>query len=142
MIVAGNGYRYLPVESMYGGIRQRWLIVHSDHAFEREIKTFKKNLEKARERNAIDLKHLRNQIFACEADARKAAERFSKKLQYQNLEIEIIQKERYGVKGRPKKDDVAQKSDWFVGGTLIDDQTAVMATAMGLFVIAANELDK
>ena len=89
MIIAVNGYRYLPVESVYGGIQQRWLIVHSDHALEREIKTFKKNLIKARDRNAIDLKHLRNQVFACEADARKAAERFSKKLRYQNLEIAI-----------------------------------------------------
>jgi transposase len=142
MTIAGNGYRYLPVESVYGGIRQRWLIVHSDHAFEREIKTFRKNLVKARDRNAIDLKHLRDQVFACEADARKAADRFSKKLRYQNLEIEIIQKRRYGVKGRPKKDDVTEKSDWYIGGILIDDETAIMATAMGLFVIATNELDK
>jgi transposase len=68
MTIAGNGYRYLPVVSSYGGIQQRWLIVHSDHAFEREIKTLRKNLVKARDRNAIDLKHLRNQVFAC-ADA-------------------------------------------------------------------------
>jgi len=60
---------------MYGGIRQRWLIVHSDHAFEREIKTFKKNLEKALDRNAIDLKYLQNQVFACEADARIVPEK-------------------------------------------------------------------
>jgi transposase len=144
MTIAGNGYRYLPVESAYGGVHQRWLIVHSDHALEREMKTFKKNLEKVRDRNAIDLKHIRNQVFACEADARKAAERFSKKLRYQNLEIEIIQKGRYGLKGRPKKGDVADKSDWYIGGALIDDETAIMSVAMtkGLFVIATNELDK
>jgi transposase len=144
MTIAGDGYRYLQVESEYGDIRQRWLVVHSDHALEREMKTFEKNLGKARDRNAIDVKHLRNQVFACEADARKAAERFSKKIRYQNLEIEIIEKGRFGVKGRPKKGDVAEKSDWYIGGTLVDDTTAIEAAAMtkGMFVIATNELDK
>lgn len=144
MTIAGNGYRYIPVESEYGGGKQRWLIVHSEHAFEREIKTFEKNLEKARDRNAIELKHVRNRVFACEADARKAAERFSKKFRYQNLELEIIEKGRFGAKGRPKKGDVAEKSDWHIGGTLVDDQAAIEAAKMtkGMFVIATNELDK
>jgi transposase len=144
MTIAGKGYRYLQVESTYGSIHQRWLIVHSDHALEREMKTFEKNLGKARDRNAIDLKHIRNQVFACEADARKAAERFSKKLRYQKLEIKIIEKRCYGAKGRPKKGEVADKSDWYIDGTLIDDETAIKAAAMtkGLFAIATNELDK
>jgi transposase len=144
MTIAGNGYQYLTVESEYGDVQQRWLIVHSEHAYEREIKTFEKNLEKARARNAIDLKHIRNQVFACEADARKAAERFSKKFRYQKIEIEIIEKGRFSAKGRPKKNDVAEKSDWYIGGTLVDDQAAIEAAKMnkGMFVIATNELDK
>ena len=92
MTIAENGYRYLSVESEYAGIHQRWLVVHSELAYGREKKTFDKNFKKARERNAIDLKHIRNMIFACEADALKVANRFSKKFRYQKLEYQIIEK--------------------------------------------------
>jgi len=65
------GYRYIAVPSSYAGEDQRWLIVLSEQAYEREMKTFEKNLEKERDRNAKDLKHLRGEVFACEADAQR-----------------------------------------------------------------------
>jgi len=36
----------MPLYSRYGDIRQWWPIIHSEQAYEREIKTFEKNLEK------------------------------------------------------------------------------------------------
>jgi transposase len=37
-----NGYRISATISHYGGVAQRWLIVHSDQAFQREKKTLEK----------------------------------------------------------------------------------------------------
>jgi transposase len=138
-----EGYQYLPVTSRYGDIKQRWLIIHSEQAGKREMKTFMKNLEKKRDRNEKDLKHLRNQSFACEADAQKAAGDFSKKLRYQNLEYKIVSRDYYPQKGRPTKNTLPVQTKWFISGTLIDDEEAIRATEKrkGMFVIATNELD-
>jgi len=97
------GYKYLPVFSSYGGIEQRWLIIHSEQACARELRTFEKNLEKERDRNAKALMHLRNEAYACEADAEKAARQFSKKLRHQTLRYTLISRKRYSGMGRPAK---------------------------------------
>jgi len=46
MLPLAEGYRYMPVSSRYGDMKQRWLIIHSEQAYEREIKTFEKTLKK------------------------------------------------------------------------------------------------
>jgi transposase len=115
------GYRYVAVPSSYAGVDQRWLIVRSEQACEREMKTFEKNLEKERDRNAKDLKHLRNEVFACEADAEKAARRFAKRLRHQRFDYTIGSRKRYAAKGRPAKGARAESVEWLIGGTLSDN---------------------
>lgn len=140
----GKRYRTQSVQSTYGGVTQRWLLVYSSHAYEREIKTFEKNLAKRRDRNEKDLKHLRNTPFACEADALTAAEKFSKKLRYQVLEYTVVAKNRYAGKGRPGKDSTPEAVEWFIEGTLCDDEVQIeqMKQRKGRFVLATNELDE
>lgn len=143
MTDAGNGYRYLPAQSTYGGITQRWLIVHSEHAYTREMKTFEKNLEKERSRNEKDLWHLSNQAFACEADAETAVLKFAKKLRHQRLDYSVLQKPRYTGKGRPAKGAVPDTVDWHIEGILTDDEAVIEQSTLrkGKFVLATNELD-
>jgi len=138
-----GGYRYLPVRSRYAGVEQRWVIVYSEHAYEREMKTMEKNLEKRRDRNEKDLKHLRNQGFACEADAVAAAKKFHKQLRYQRLAYEIVSREYYPCKGRPKKNARPASRKWFITGRLSDDEQAIQRAEerKGMFVVATNELD-
>ena len=140
----GNGYRTTSVRSTYGGVSQRWLLVYSAHAYEREIKTFEKNLTKRRDRNEKDLKHLRNTPFACEADAVKAAEKFSKKLRYQVLEYTPVSKNRYTGKGRPSKGAIPEGVEWYIEGSLHDDEQQIEQSKQrkGRFVLATNELDE
>jgi transposase len=138
-----EGYRYVPVISHYGGIQQRWLIIHSGKAYQREIKSFEKKLSTERERNAIDLKHLRNEAFACEADAKKAAERFRKGLRHQRFSYSIKGRNRYRGKGRPAKDARPIAVQWYVRGELTDHRQAIGESkkSKGMFVVATNELD-
>jgi transposase len=78
MTDCGDGYRIKEVNSRYADISQRWVLVYSQQAREREMKTFEKMLEKRRTKREKELWHLCNQPFACEADARKAIEMFIK----------------------------------------------------------------
>jgi transposase len=124
-------------------VRQRWLIIRSEQAHQREIHTFEKTLVKQQDRNAKDLKHLRNQAFACEADAQKAARKFGSKLRYQRLTWTVDRRERYATKGRPARDAVPDTVEWYIDGTLHDDVEAIDEAKQrkGMFVIATNELD-
>ena len=143
MVALGEGYMYQPVGSIYAGVNQRWLIIYSEQAYKREIKTFEKNLEEERDRNAKTLKHLCNEAFACEEDAEKTAKKFSKKLRHQTFEYEITSRNRYAGKGRPAKDAQPESVEWYISGTLSDDEKAIAETRnrKGKFIVATNELD-
>ncbi|MCC5791463.1 MAG: IS1634 family transposase [Legionellaceae bacterium] len=54
------------------GIKQRWLMVESKQAIEREEKTFQRKLNRLSEELIKKLWHLGNQIFQCQEDAEKA----------------------------------------------------------------------
>mgnify|MGYP001052246041 CR=1 FL=1 len=99
-----KGYRYLLTDSDYAGIDQQWLVVFSEKAFEREIKTFKKNIKKEGTKIEKQLWHLGNEEFDCESDAVKELEKVQKKWKYHRLSgYDIIEKKRTGKRGRPKK---------------------------------------
>ena len=144
MLPLAEGYTYLPVFNNYGDSEQRWLIVHSEQACLRELKTFEKNLEKERDRNEKALKHLRNEAYACEADAEKAARRFAKKLRHHRFDYSIIFRKRYSSKGRPVKGALPETVEWYIDGILGDNEAAIEETKKrkGKFVVATNELDK
>lgn len=137
------GYRYKPVESEYTGVRQRWLLVYSEEAYAREIHTFEKTVAKVRDRAEKDLKHLRNQAFACEADAQAAAEAFDSKLRYHDLDWKICSRGRYANRGRPAAGAKPDVVEWYIEGTLQEDEQAICEAKRrkGMFVIATNELD-
>ena len=119
------------------------LIIHSEAAYQREIRTFEKPLEKERDRNAKDLKHFNNDAFACEADAEKAAQRFTKRLRHQQLTYTVYPQNRYATVGRPAADATPEAVQWYIRGTLSDDIEAIEASKKrkGMFVVATNELD-
>ena len=101
------------------------LIIHSEAAYQRELRTFEKRLEKERDRNAKDLKHLNNDAFACEDDAEKAAQRFAKRLRHQQFTYTVYRRNRYTTVGRPAADATPDSVQWYVRGTLTDDIEAI-----------------
>ena len=95
MTYLGNGYYVKEVESTYGEVAQRWLLVYSEKAFQRENATLERKIEKATEEKRKELWHLSNKSFACEADAIDAAKAFEKKLRYHILTYHIESKLHY-----------------------------------------------
>ena len=64
--------------AVYGGVRQRWVVVYSPQAYQRALKTVNKHCleQSTTEFKAFD--KLCKQDFACEADARQALAAFEK----------------------------------------------------------------
>lgn len=143
MVEIAPGYRYMAAHSEYAGVCQRWLLVYSEQAYAREIRTFEKTVAKVRDRAEKDLKHLRNQPFACEADARTAAETFGSKLRYHDLDWKVRGRGRYSSRGRPAAGARPNVVEWYIEGTLREDEQATCEAKRrkGMFVIATNELD-
>jgi len=98
------GYRVSEVLSQYSGIEQRWLLVFSQHAKEREEKTLKKRITKELIKKQVELNKHSTQDFDCEEDAKKSLERWAKGLNYYKvLNIETFRKNHKQGKGRPNQ---------------------------------------
>ena len=140
----GGGYSYIPVCNTYADIRQRWLIIFSEKAFNREIKTFEKNLVKLMDKKEKELKHLKNKPFACETDAQAAAGQFDKKMKYFTFEYTVEPKSSYKSKGRPKSGSKPEHTQWYITGTIHENIEIINQERKkkGMFVIATNELNE
>ena len=138
------GYRYQEMTSMYAGIRQRWVVVYSQQAYEREYDTLAKNIRRENEQMGKELWHLGNKPFACEADALSAIKRFDKKLHYHKVQYSTRVKNSYGKKGRPDVSQVPVGQEWYIDGVLVIDAAAVGEAQgrKGFFIIATNDLDE
>jgi len=89
----GDGYRIMEIGSWYGNVRQRWVVVFSEKAKEREKKTVERRLKKFREDAIKQLNQLHACKFACEKDAYNAAHTLSKKLKLMKIsDIKILKK--------------------------------------------------
>jgi transposase len=139
----GDGYAIHEHRSTYGEVPQRWLVVFSQHARKREITTLQKRINKTTVEQQTAFMHLRNKVFSCADDALNAGREFAGTLKYQTYEPQVIEKPRYGRKGRPKPGTEPTRIDYLLTGELIDNDEAVHAAerTKGLFVIATNELD-
>ena len=63
-----KGYHLFSLEMVYGDIRQRWILVFSEKAYAREMKTLKKQIQTEKEQIEKPLWHLSNQEFNCKED--------------------------------------------------------------------------
>ncbi len=82
---AGNGYAIHSTSSEYGGIKQRWLVVHSEQFEQLESKQLDKQVVRATMQVQKAVKKLKRQEFACEKDARQAMAKFEKKLKWHKM---------------------------------------------------------
>ena len=138
-----NGYEWTEVCSMYGGIKQRWLLVFSEQAYEREKKTLLKRIAKEREEFTKACWHLGNQIFSCHDDAEKSAKALNKKYQYHVASYSIVPIEKYECKGRPNP-LTPKITQYKIVCSLTEDNEAIKMSLnkKGRFVLATNQLDE
>jgi len=141
-----EGYRHVERKSTYAEVEQKWLVVFSEKCYEREIKTFEKNIKKERSKVEKILWHFGNDEFDCEKDAIKELEKIEKKWKYHRLSgHEVIEKRKTGMRGRPKKDSPDVKVIYQISAEFMEDTTKIdnERKRKGKFILATNssELD-
>ena len=132
------------VDSSYGGIAQKWVVISSDEMKIREIKTFDKNLEKRYTAAVKGLKKISSVQYACETDAMNALSRYLKDtplVSLENSHIEVIHKRANGKRGRPKEGE-ALVTLYLIGASVQLNHEFVEKEReyLGRFILATNAL--
>jgi len=138
-----DSYRIHHQKANLGGISQRWILVSSQAAYKKELKTFLKRIDKKAEALQNQLWHISNQVFACESDAKKEARSVVKNLKYHDVVFETIPLYKHAAPGRPKDDAEKVCVGYKLVGTLTSDLSKVNAEKckLGRFILATNEID-
>ena len=131
-----NGYQIALISSVYGGIPQRWVMVYSAQAFERESATLNKAIEKEKEVLSKALRKLSRECFECESDAKKALESCIEKIKYHQIDFKIEEKSK-------KKRGQENKAQYYIEGIVKNDEEKIEIAKRekGRFILATNELD-
>ena len=141
---ASEGYRIAEFQREYGKIEQRWLVVESAARREADLKQLDQRLSQHLQQQQAKLRALCVQEFACEPDARKAAQQFERLLKYHQLDaMEVVATGHHDRSGRPRKDETPGRYTYRIQASLISNSAAIAAerTIAGRFVLATNVLD-
>jgi transposase len=143
MALLEEGYWGKEVAVSYGGVAQRWLVVYSQTADERETKSFKQQLARQQEQAEKSLRRLQQQQFACEADAREAVAKASQRWRYHQAQVVVEPIRRYPHPGRPPQGATPDVIGYRLVGEVVEDEVVLAQAARrrGKFIIATNELN-
>jgi transposase len=139
-----KGYKIAPFYSEYGSVKQRWLLVYSQKAYEREKKTFDKKLEKQEKDLKKLLWHLSHEEFSCESDGNKALDAIVKKYSYHEVERKITELMKHEKRGRPKLGDAGITDGYKIEGLIKRNEAEIerFLNRKGRFILATNDLDE
>lgn len=138
-------YSCYSAKSCYGGVEQLWGVFCSEEMKKKEEKTFEEKIIKELEAAEKSLKKLSNREFACEADARMAAEQWLKEndsYEFESLDIKTKSRRLENKKGRPRKGEEVQ-TFYLIEAEIKHDQEKVQErrTKLGRFILATNDLE-
>jgi transposase len=140
-----KGYKGFVQEITYKNVKQRWALIFSKQAYDREVKTLEKNIQKEKEkltkRFAGKLKHK----YGCAQDALIDLKKFKKTMKYHAISDETTEEILgYKGKGRPKDGQEKEVIHVLLKGTLTQDDNAIetYTRQKGRFILATNQLDR
>ena len=138
-----NGYKSCCIGVKHEDVNQYWLLVFSQQAYDRELKTFEKKLSKLDESLKKQAWHLSCQDYACKEDAEKTVKDFAEKLKYHTVDFNINETQHYSGKGRPKKGQQPELVRYKVEVTVQRNQEKIDQQMLrkGRFVLATNDID-
>lgn len=140
-----EGYRIVEYGSEYGGIKQRWFVVESESRRDADLKQVDKRVTQQLQQQQAKLRTLCVQEFACELDARKAANQFERALKYHKLDaLTVVAVPHHDRSGRPRKDETPSRYTYRLQASLGPNTTAISVerTVAGRFLLATNVLDQ
>ena len=136
-----EGYSWQEVESNYGGIKQRWLLVESQKRKESDKRKLLSKIEKENEKATKHLNSLIKQKFTSSEGATEIANQFSHSLKYHQITEIKIQETRQ--KTNKKKKSQSEKI-YQLTASLGINQAKIdeLQARAGRFILATNELNK
>lgn len=139
-----DDYKITCMESNYGDVPQRWLLVFSQQAYDREVETLDKQIKKEHEVLKKNLWHLSNEEFACAPDAEKKCQEVLKKVGFHSAEFEVKTELKFSNPGRPKVGAKPDRTIVRIFSTIKEKEEAIIAAraTKGRFILATNDLDK
>jgi transposase len=132
------------IGTVYGDVRQRWMVVYSPEARQRTLKTVDKHCLQQSTSEFKDFEKLCKQDFACEADARKALTLLEKKLNLTFVsDVRVTAQAHYKEKGRPAHDRAPDFYIYRVEGSMASNlqERTRRLERKSCFIIATNQLD-
>ena len=137
-----NGYSGAWLESDYGEVKQRWLLVRSEQAMKREQYTLDKRMLKESSASLKSFKKLTRERYSCELDASKSLNKWLRAQDYTEVsDIEIIAHAVYKQSGRPKQDQQPDSYEYQIMGQLYSSltQREERLREKGMFMLATND---
>jgi transposase len=111
--------------------RERWVVVYTQASLQRAQQTLQRQGSKAQTAWEQKCWHLGNRRFACQADARAAAERdLKEKPAWLDLHTDLVAHPQYAGKGRPRKDASPVSHQWQIVATVTVNQEQVAQQAV------------
>jgi transposase len=123
---------------------ERWLVIYTQASVERVRQTMLRQVTKAQSKWEQMCWHLSNRRFACEADARTAAERELKgKPRWLDMHTEVIAHPLYAGKGRPRKDASPTGFQWQIVATVSINFAQVLQEVLrkACWIVGTNVLE-
>jgi len=138
-----EGYRYLEVCTTYGGVRQRWLVIWSAQAEERERARLQKRVEKERRQAEKGWRAPCRREFGSREEAEAVVREQEKRWRYHRVEVGHRPVKHYGHRGRPPAGATPRRVGFRLQGEVVERADAVAAAQkrLGKFIPATNELD-
>ena len=137
-----NGYKGAFVESDYAGVKQKWLVVHSQQANKRELNSLEKRIDKSMAASQKTFEKLCAQTFSCPNDAAKALELWDSKQDYATVDSSAIEEMiKHTWRGRPSSSATGTKLYKITGAIKCSQARKQKAASMlGIFILATNDL--
>jgi transposase len=139
-----KGYKTCSFVSHYGGIEQRWLLVFSSQAYQREKKTLEKKLIAEDQKLKQQLWHLGKEEFACEGDALRALRKIEQKAHLYQIESQVVSVWRYAKCGRPKEGEEQMIKGYRIKASFERNSPEInmLLNRKGRFILATNDIDR
>jgi len=138
------GYKFCELCSNYGNVHQRWLVVYSQSAYNKEHKTLLKRIEKAKTQARKELLHLEAKEFPTEEEAVASFMDLEKSWPY-HIGLHETKKIRYYAhhRGRPSANAVPTHSTYQIRSLIIEDQNkiALAKKSLGKYILATNQME-
>ena len=140
-----KNYKAITYTVEYEGIRQQWVLYKSSHAKSREDRTIQKEYQKKQDQETKLLAKLQRTAYYCEADANKAYEEKTAKLETITITSKkLLTKPKYKTKGRPKPNTTPEYYEyyWEVKTTSNEEYLKQQQEQKsGLFILATNDMN-